>query len=74
MKMTADKTEHIIVYYETMTELYTDAAAIGINVAHVAEWMLEHWWVLWVEANPTEVITIGDIPIPPAPISPFTTV
>jgi hypothetical protein len=35
---------HIIDYHETLCSVYTDAAAIGISVAHIAEFYLERWW------------------------------
>lgn len=38
---------HVELFYECMVEVYTDAGAIGISVAHIAEWMLERWYDVW---------------------------
>ena len=39
--------DHICLFYEAMTSLYTDAADIGFPVAHIAEFYLERWWQVW---------------------------
>lgn len=38
---------HVELFYELRVEVYTDASAIGISVAHIAEWMLECWYSVW---------------------------
>ena len=42
--------QHLIDYLEALCAVYTDAASIGIPVAHVAEWYLEAWWLAFSAA------------------------
>lgn len=44
-------TEHIILFYDLRVQVYTDAAALGISVAAISEFMLERWWSVWAEAH-----------------------
>lgn len=46
-----DHSAHIVMYYESLCTVYTDAAAIGILVAHIAEFYLERWWSDWAAAG-----------------------
>ena len=53
-------TEHITLYYELRVEVYTDIAEnANAHVAHIADWMLERWWVLFTEAHSVEVVQTG---------------
>lgn len=49
-------TAHVLLFYSAMTEVYTDAAAIGLPVAAIAEFYLERWWTLFA-AEPLECET-----------------
>ena len=48
-------TEHIILYYNLRTEVYTEATLWGVGVGHIAEWALEQWWREFANARRVEV-------------------
>lgn len=52
-------TEHIILFYALRVELYTDAAALGISVSAIAEFMLERWWCYAQAAYRVECVSLG---------------
>lgn len=58
--------EHVISYYGLCTEVYTDAADIGISVAHIAEWTLERWWQSWAVAYRVSRTDVGVVMVRPA--------
>lgn len=46
-------TEHIVLYWSLRVEVYTGVALF--SVSHIAEFMLERWWIAAGEAYRCEV-------------------